>query len=163
LLAADVRVAELLALAFLDILDLFHVGIAENGADAIGLAELVLGDVLEGTLGALLDTLGMPSAQVALEGSGDVIVDVDGAEGTGDDTLAAGNTRLGIDPDDAVINADGVCGAVLPTLGAGALAADDGHADDGVRVEGDDSDRRLLWVADTEVLEGADGLAEATP
>jgi len=138
-------------------------GIAENEADAIGLAELVLGDVLKGALRALLHTLGMPSAQVALEGSGNVVVDENGAEGTGDDALAAGDTLLGVDSDDTVVDADGVCGAVLPTFGVGALAADDGHADDGMRVEGDDSDRRLLGVADTKVLERADGLAEATP
>ena len=162
MLATDLRVAELLALAFLDILDLFHVGIAENGADAIGLTELVLGNVLKGARGALLDALRMPSAQVALEGSGDVVVDENGAEGTRDNALAAGDTLLGVDPDHAVFDADGVCGAVFPTFGLGALAADDGHADDGMRIEGDDSDGGLLGVADTKVLESADGLAEAT-
>jgi len=57
-------------------------GIAENSADPIGLAQFVPGEILEGALGAQLDALRMSSAQVAFERSGNIVVDEDSPEGT---------------------------------------------------------------------------------
>jgi len=163
LLPADFRVAELLALAFLDILDLFHMSVPQYGGYSIGLSQLVLGDIQKCSLGAVLNTLRVPTAEVALERSGDVVVYEQCSEGTTDYTLSAGYALRFVYAYDAVLDGYGIGGAVLPTLGFGALPTHHRHANDGVGVESDHADGRLLRVVDPEVVQRTDHFAQPTP
>ncbi len=135
-------------------------GVTEHGRHAVGLSQLVLGDVLKRALRAPRHTLWMAPAQVALERGGDVVVVEDRAEGTGDDALLAGDALVGVYVDHAVLPADRLRRAVLAALGMRALAADHRHADHRMRVQRDHAHRRLLRVAHPEVLESAHRLTE---
>ena len=104
----------------------------------------------------------MAAAEVALERHWNIVVHEDRAERTRDHTLAARDAFLGVALHHSVVYSYGIGGAVLPALGLRALPTHDRHPDDGVRIERYHADRRLLGVADAEMLERAGRLAQPT-
>ena len=141
-------------------LDLFHVGVAEEITDSPDLSQCLLGNHSEGALGTVLDALGIATAKIAFNRFFAVLMSVDCAEGAGLHAFIAGDAEVRIQFNDVV---DPVQCAHRTDLRAGrflALAADDRHPDDRMRIGDHNPDRALLRVIYPEVLGGADQFAD---
>lgn len=114
----------------------------------------------ESALRARLNTTRISVTEIALEGRLHLLVEEDGAEGTRDDALLAGDTFFSIDVVDPILCHNRSGRTVLHAFGHLALSANNGHPDDRMGVDDHHPNGALLWIVYSEAMDGAYQLAQ---
>lgn len=148
-----------LLLALFVVFYLFHLAVAQDIVQTFGLSEYILRYELESPLGTLLDASRVTTTHVAFDRLLTILMCIYGAERAGLNTLVAGNADLLIQPHDTIGPCQCIDRAYLATRRHSALATDNGHPDNRMRVCHLYTQRTLLRVYDTEALHGANELA----
>lgn len=153
--ASDFCVVDYFLFAAFDKFNFFHVRVAENVIHAPGFAECLFGDEPQCAFGAFGYALWFSAAEVAFDWLFDVRVRENGAEGTCVNAFHAADALLLIEVDDAVGPRECICGAGVCAGRSFALAADNGHADDWMRIGYDYAHRAFFGIVHAEVVQYA--------